>query len=62
MEKSSNRGLLVSKGWIQAVALVVVFGFFVLGLLAYRTYTDQPPIPARVVGGQRKFSSLTRTW
>jgi nitric oxide reductase subunit B len=52
MEKSGNRGLLVSKGWIQAVALVVVFGFFVLGLLAYRTYTDQPPIPARVVGGQ----------
>ena len=63
MEKSRNRGLLVSKGWIQAVALVVVFGFFVLGLLAYQTYTDQPPIPARVVGGGRgNFLSLTRTW
>ena len=27
----------------------MLFGFFVLGLLAYRTYTEQPPIPARVV-------------
>ena len=41
--------MLVSKGWVQAVALVVLFGFFVLGLLAYRTYTGQPPIPERVV-------------
>jgi len=44
-----RRELLVSKGWVQAVALVVLFGFFVLGLLAYRTYTGQPPIPERVV-------------
>jgi nitric oxide reductase subunit B len=44
-----KRDLLVSKTWIQAVALVVVFGFFVLGLLAYRTYAGEAPIPARVV-------------
>jgi nitric oxide reductase subunit B len=44
-----KRDLLVSKTWIQAVALVVVFGFFVLGLLAYRTYSGEAPIPARVV-------------
>jgi hypothetical protein len=50
MKKSANRGLLVANGWIQAVAIVVVFGFFVLGLLAYRTYKDEPPIPARTVG------------
>jgi nitric oxide reductase subunit B len=50
MERASGRReLLVSKGWVQAVALVVLFGFFVLGLLAYRTYTGQPPIPERVV-------------
>ena len=49
MNESSNRNLLISKGWIQAVALVMLFGFFVLGMLAYRTYTDEPPIPARVV-------------
>ena len=41
--------LLVSKGWVQAVVLVVLFGFFVLGLLAYRTYQAKPPIPERVV-------------
>ena len=44
-----RRGLLVSKGWVQAVILVVLFGFFVLGLLAYRTYQAKPPIPERVV-------------
>ena len=44
-----KRDLLVSKTWIQAVALVVVFGFFVLGLLAYRIYSGEAPIPARVV-------------
>jgi hypothetical protein len=46
---SGRRELLVSKGWVQAVALVVLFGFFVLGLLAYRAYSGQPPIPDRVV-------------
>lgn len=45
----ARRELLISKTWVQAVALVVLFGFFVLGLLAYRTYTESPPIPARVV-------------
>jgi nitric oxide reductase subunit B len=30
--------------------VVVIFGFFVLGLLAYRTYSGEAPIPARVVG------------
>lgn len=31
---SGRRELLVSKGWVQAVLLVLLFGFFVLGLLA----------------------------
>ena len=44
-----RRGLLISKGWVQAVILVVLFGFFVMGLLAYRTYEAKPPIPERVV-------------
>jgi nitric oxide reductase subunit B len=44
-----RRELLVSRVWVQAVALVLLFGFFVLGLLAYRTYQAQPPIPLRVV-------------
>lgn len=47
--EDESRQLMVSKGWLQAIALVVLFGFFVLGLLAYRTYTEQPPIPGTVV-------------
>ena len=54
-----RRELLVSKGWVQAVLLVVLFGFFVLGLLAYRTYDAKPPIPQRVVDvrGQTLFTA-----
>jgi nitric oxide reductase subunit B len=52
MEGSGRRGFLLSKGWGQAAVLVVLFGFFVLGLLAYRTYQAKPPIPARVVDPQ----------
>src|SRR6266704_3356822 len=48
-EQAPRRALLVSKGWLQAVILVFIFGFFVMGLLAYSTYTDEPPIPAKVV-------------
>jgi nitric oxide reductase subunit B len=69
MSGPERRGLLVSKGWIQAVGIVLVFGFFVMGLLAYRTYTDEPPIPNQVkdptghvlfthddvIGGQQVF-------
>jgi len=46
---SKRRGLLISKGWIQVAALVLLCGFFILGLLAYRTYMAQPPVPDRVV-------------
>jgi nitric oxide reductase subunit B len=61
MERPSGeakRPLLISKRWVQAAAFVFVFGFFVLGLLAYRTYKADPPIPDRVVdpGGATLFS------
>lgn len=49
MNQPANKDLLISKGWIQAVALVMLFGFFVMGMLAYYTYTDEPPIPKRVI-------------
>jgi nitric oxide reductase subunit B len=49
VDGSERRQLLVSKGWVQAVVLVLLFGFFVMGLLAYRTYDAKPPIPRRVV-------------
>ncbi len=45
-----KRQLLISKSWIQAVIIVFLFGFAMLGMLAYRTYTDEPPIPEKVVG------------
>ena len=44
-----KRDLLVSKTWLQVAGLVVVVGFFVLVLLAYRTYQSDPPIPDKVV-------------
>ena len=38
MATGARREFLISKAWIQAAILVMLFGFFVLGLLAYRTY------------------------
>ena len=52
MEAIERRRLLVSKGWIQAVVLVMLVGFFILGLLAYRTYMAHPPVPQRIVDPQ----------
>ena len=49
MSQPVRRGLLVAQGWIQAVVIVVLCGFLILGILAYRTYTDEPPIPSQVV-------------
>jgi nitric oxide reductase subunit B len=49
---TERRAFLISKTWIQAAVLVVLFGFFVLGLLAYRTYQAQPPVPGRVLDGR----------
>ena len=48
-ESSGKRELLVSRAWVQVAAMVVLIGFFVLVLLAYRTYQSDPPIPARAV-------------
>jgi hypothetical protein len=54
-----RRDLIVSKGWPQACLLVVLFGFLVLGILAYKTYQDDPPVAARVVDpvGRTLFTS-----
>jgi nitric oxide reductase subunit B len=52
-----RRQLLIARGWIQAVA-IVIFGFTVMGMLAYQTYTGEPPIPLRVtdIAGQVLFT------
>src|ERR1035441_1325830 len=49
---------LIAKGWVQGVALVLIFGFLVMGILAYRTYTASMPMPDKVVNetGQVLFS------
>jgi nitric oxide reductase subunit B len=46
---AGKRELLVSRTWLQVAALVVLIGFLVLGLLAYRTYSSDPPVPDRAV-------------
>ncbi len=45
----TDRESPVGKGWVQGVALVLIFGFFVMGFLAYRTYTAAMPMPDKVV-------------
>ena len=55
-----RRGLLVSRVWVQVTLLVVVCGFFILGLLAYRTYMAHPPVPKRVVDSQGRVLSPGR--
>lgn len=56
--KTVRRALLISNGWMQAIAIVMLCGFLILGILAYRTYTDEPPIPLQVVApsGQILFT------
>src|ERR1700751_288678 len=58
MAESAKRSLLVSNVWMQAIVIVLLCGFLILGMLAYRTYTDAPPIPLQVVdpGGQVLFT------
>ncbi|MBV9180747.1 MAG: cbb3-type cytochrome c oxidase subunit I [Acidobacteria bacterium] len=48
MQVEGKQEFLISRGWIQAVVIVVLFGFFVLGFLAYETYSFEPPIPSGV--------------
>jgi nitric oxide reductase subunit B len=49
-----RRPMMVSRTWVQAAALVILFGFTVLGFLAFRTYETGPPIADRVVSQDGK--------
>jgi len=59
MNGLEKRALLIANGWIQAIVIVFLCGFLILGMLAYRTYTDAPPIPSRVLdpSGQVIFTA-----
>jgi nitric oxide reductase subunit B len=61
---SGGSGPLIGKGWAQGVALVMIFGFLIMGILAYRTYTASMPMPSNVVSesGRQLFteSDITR--
>ncbi len=63
MSDPARRSLLISKAWMQAIIVVFLCGFFILGILAYRTYTDAPPIPSRVTdpAGQLLFTGADIT-
>src|SRR5215472_8113788 len=45
MNTIEKRPLMISRGWIQAAGIVLVVGFFIMGILTYYTYNDEPPIP-----------------
>ena len=47
-----RRAMLVSRTWVRAVALVLPFGFTVLGFRAHRAYTTDPSIGDRAVNPQ----------
>src|SRR5471030_2203464 len=46
---SDRRGLIVSRGWIQASIVVMLFGFGVMGMLAVGANEEAPPVPQRIV-------------
>ncbi|MEI2715187.1 MAG: cbb3-type cytochrome c oxidase subunit I [Nocardioides sp.] len=50
--------MMIGKGWVQGVALVMLFSFFIMGILTYRTYTASMPEPEKVVdeSGQVVFT------
>jgi len=45
MNTIEKRPLMISRGWIQAAGIVLIIGFFIMGVLTYYTYNDEPPIP-----------------
>ncbi len=48
-QPTARRQMLLSKGWIQASALVALAGLFGLVLMGWLTYKSDPPIPRTVV-------------
>jgi nitric oxide reductase subunit B len=43
---------MLAKGWLQAVIIVMLVGFTILGILAVRTYQAGAPVPVKVLDPQ----------
>jgi len=43
-----EKNMILSPGWLMTAVITFVLGFSVLGYLAYRNKTDQPPVPREV--------------
>lgn len=43
-------GVYAGKGWVQAVAFVMLLGFTIMAMLAMRTYALSMPLPDKIVG------------
>lgn len=41
MHTTVNRPLMISRGWIQAAGIVLIIGFFIMGVLTYYTYLPE---------------------
>ena len=54
----AQRMMPISNRWFQGAVVTYLIGFTVLGILAYLVYRDQPPLPARVMAGDKTL--LTR--
>ena len=51
-QRAETVSAYASKGWVQAVAFVMLLGFGIMAALAMRTYTDSMPQPDRIVNEQ----------
>ena len=47
-------GAYAGKGWVQAVAFVMLLGFTIMAVLAMRTYALSMPLPDKIVGSDGK--------
>jgi len=45
-----RKQMVISHWWAQIAILTFLAGFAVLGLMAYKIYTQHPPVPEKVVG------------
>ena len=59
-EDRSKPVLKLSSVWVQGVALVMIFGFLVMGFLAYRTYNASMPLPDKIVSQSTGETILTK--